>query len=208
MVCAGYIIKFDFKYQRFIKTLQLLNSTPYFKYFNLIFNLFHYICQKTIRLATNKHAQIRYIALDKCFRNTGRKYFIEDLMEVCSEAIYNYTGIPTKISRRQIFMDMIAMNDVFGSDTDVPEIIERCKEGRRVYYRYTDPTFSVSNQPMTANEQMQLKESLQTLSRFKGFPQFEWIEDVTTRLSAALNLDNNTKPVIEFEQNDYLIILR
>ncbi len=155
-------------------------------------------------MATNKQAQIRYIALDKCFRNTGRKYFYEDLIAACSEAIYNATGIQTGVSRRQIFSDLDDMNTLYGAETGFEDIIDRIKEGRRVYYRYKDPNFSISSQPMTANEQMQLKESLQTLSRFKGFPQFEWIEDVTTRLSAALNLDNNTKPVIEFEQNAYL----
>lgn len=155
-------------------------------------------------MATNKQAQIRYIALDKCFRNTGRKYFYEDLIAACSEAIYNATGIQTGVSRRQIFSDLDDMNTLYGAETGFEDIIDRIKEGRRVYYRYKDTTFSITSQPMTANEQIQLKESLQTLSRFKGFPQFEWIEDVTTRLSAALDLDNTTKPVIEFEQNAYL----
>jgi len=30
-------------------------------------------------MATNKHATIRYQALDKCFRNPGRRYYIDDL---------------------------------------------------------------------------------------------------------------------------------
>lgn len=155
-------------------------------------------------MATNKQAQIRYLALDKCFRNTGRKYFIDDLIELCSEALYNTTGLQSGVSRRQIFKDLEDMNTLYGAETGFDDIIDRIKEGRRVYYRYKDPTFSITSQTMTANEQLQLKESLQTLSRFKGFPQFEWVEEITTRLSAALNLDNNTKPVIEFEQNDYL----
>jgi len=36
---------------------------------------------KIIPMATNKNAIIRYQALDKCFRNPGRKYFMDDLMD-------------------------------------------------------------------------------------------------------------------------------
>ncbi len=32
-------------------------------------------------MATNKHAIIRYQTLDKCFRNPGRTYYIDDLIE-------------------------------------------------------------------------------------------------------------------------------
>lgn len=43
-------------------------------------------------MATNKHAIIRYQALDKCFRNIGKRYFMDDLIEACNQAIYEFTG--------------------------------------------------------------------------------------------------------------------
>ena len=36
-------------------------------------------------MATNKNALIRYKILDTCFRNPGKKYFIEDLIEKCAD---------------------------------------------------------------------------------------------------------------------------
>lgn len=57
-------------------------------------------------MATNKHAIIRYEALDRCFSNKGRKFFINDLIAYVSEAIKDYTGSEASISRRQIFKDM------------------------------------------------------------------------------------------------------
>ena len=39
-------------------------------------------------MATNKHAIIRYQTLDKCFRNPGRTYYIDDLIQACNDAIY------------------------------------------------------------------------------------------------------------------------
>ena len=42
-------------------------------------------------MATNKHAIIRYQALDKCFRNIGKRYFMDDLIDACNQAIYEFT---------------------------------------------------------------------------------------------------------------------
>ena len=44
-------------------------------------------------MATNKHAMIRYQALDKCFRNPGRKYFMDDLVQACNDALYDLSLI-------------------------------------------------------------------------------------------------------------------
>ncbi|WP_238567136.1 hypothetical protein [Jejuia pallidilutea] len=41
-------------------------------------------------MSTNKHAIIRYQTLDKCFRNTGKRYYIEDLLEACNTAIFEF----------------------------------------------------------------------------------------------------------------------
>jgi hypothetical protein len=57
-------------------------------------------------VATNKHAIIRYHALDQCFSNPGRKYFIDDLMDACNKALYEYTGMSDGVKRRQIFEDI------------------------------------------------------------------------------------------------------
>jgi hypothetical protein len=57
-------------------------------------------------MATNKHAVIRYQTLDKCFRNPGRKYFIEDLINACNDALFQSYGMTVRIKRRQLFEDI------------------------------------------------------------------------------------------------------
>ena len=64
-------------------------------------------------MATNKHAIIRYQTLDKCFRNPGRKYFIEDLVEACSIAIYEFSGNNNGIKRRQVLEDIKFMESIW-----------------------------------------------------------------------------------------------
>jgi hypothetical protein len=119
-------------------------------------------------MATNKHALIRFKALDKCFRNTGRQYFMEDLIEACSQAIYDYSGIRTSVSRRQIFDDITYMESEDGYRIE----LDRLKSGKKVYYRYNDQNFSIDNLPLNTKEEQQLKEALLTLSRFKGIQHF------------------------------------
>jgi len=151
-------------------------------------------------VATNKHAIIRYQALDKCFRNTGRKYYVDDLIKACNNAIYDFTGTDVGISRRQVFEDIKFMESSQG--WSVP--LDRCRDGHKVYYRYSDTSFSINNQPLNETEENQLKEALMTISRFKGMPQFGWIDEISARLDAGLGLSKSKKKIIEFEQNDYL----
>ncbi len=151
-------------------------------------------------MATNKHATIRYQALDKCFRNPGRKYYIDDLIEACNIAIYDYTGIDLGVKRRQIFDDIKFMESPQG--WNIP--LDHNRDGHKVYYRYEDMTFSINNQPLNENEETQLKETLLTLSRFKGMPQFEWMDEILARLDSGLGLTEPNAKIIKFDQNNYL----
>jgi hypothetical protein len=126
-------------------------------------------------MATNKNATIRYQSLNRCFRNPGRKYFIEDLIEACNTSLLDNDPSSTGIKRRQIFEDIKFMRDSQGFDAP----IESYKDGKKVYYRYSDLSFSINNQPLNEMEANQLKEALLTISRFKGMPQFEWIDEIS-----------------------------
>ena len=151
-------------------------------------------------MATNKHAIIRYQTLDKCFRNPGRKYYLEDLIEACNNSIYEFTGSDIGIKKRQIFEDIKFMESPQG--WNIP--LEHYREGHKVYYHYSDTSFSINNQPLNETEENQLKEALLTLSRFKGMPQFEWVDEISARLDSGLGLSHSTDKIIEFEQNNYL----
>jgi predicted DNA-binding transcriptional regulator YafY len=151
-------------------------------------------------LATNKHAIIRYQTLDKCFRNPGRKYFIDDLVTECNNAIYDFSGISDGVKRRQVYDDITFMESEQG--WSVP--LQRRKEGRKVFLRYDDTNFSINNSPLNSAEENQLKEALLTLSRLKGMPNFAWVDEITTRINAGLDLSNQSSKVIEFDQNQYL----
>ncbi|MCF6222908.1 MAG: WYL domain-containing protein [Flavobacteriaceae bacterium] len=152
-------------------------------------------------MATNKHAQIRYNTLDKCFRNPGRQYTLEDLLEECNRAIYGFDPNSEGIKRRQLYDDIRYMESEQGWSI---ELAENIKQGRKRVYRYVDSNFSISNQPLNEADANHLKSALLTLSRFKGLPQFDWVNELTIRLEDSFSLTKETKDIISFEENEYL----
>lgn len=152
-------------------------------------------------MATNKHAQIRYNTLDKCFRNPGRQYTLEDLLEACNQAIYDFDPNAEGIKRRQLYDDIRFMESEHGWHIVLAEDL---KLGRKKIYRYADPNFSISNQPLNEADANHLKSALITLSRFKGLPQFDWVEELSLRLEDNFNLNNETENIISFEENEFL----
>lgn len=151
-------------------------------------------------MATNKHATIRYHALDTCFSNTGRRYFIEDLIKGCNEALYEFTGLLDGVKRRQIFDDIKFMESEQG--WSIP--LDRLKEGKRTYYQYSDRDYSIKKQAINQSEAEQLRETLSILTRFKGIPQFEWIEELLVRVEDTFQLKGENQVIVGFEQNPFL----
>ena len=66
-------------------------------------------------MATNKNATIRYQTLNRCFRNPGRKYYMEDLVDACNDSLLDIDPSSTGIKKRQIFDDIKFMRDSQGS---------------------------------------------------------------------------------------------
>ena len=151
-------------------------------------------------MPTNKNAQIRYKILDNCFRNSGRRYFIEDLISECNRVLKEIDPNSKGISRRQIFEDIAFMESGEGWSVD----LFRGKEGKRVYYRYDDPSFSINNMPLNESDINRLQTTLQTLAQFRGMPQFEWMYELLPKLKQGISSSGTKKTIVEFDSNQYL----
>lgn len=148
----------------------------------------------------NKSPLTRYKILDACFRNPGKRYFIEDLIIECDKILLEINPDSKGISRRQIFDDIAYMESSAGWSIE----LERHREGKRFFYRYQDLSFSISNMPLNEVEINHLKEAIDTLTQFKGMPQFEWVNEMVPKLRQRLKTDGAEKKIMEFESNDYL----
>ena len=150
-------------------------------------------------MPTNKNAAIRYQALNNCFRNPGKRYYIDDLIDACNEALLDIDPASSGVKHRQIYEDIKFMQDSRGFNAPIKSF----KDGRKAFYRYTDLKFSINSQPLNEQEAQQLKESLLTLSRFRGLPQFDWVSEMIVRLEQTFKLKSQEN-VLSFEENPYL----
>jgi predicted DNA-binding transcriptional regulator YafY len=82
--------------------------------------------------------------------------------------------------------------------------LDRCKDGKKVYYRYSDLKFSINNQPVNATEINQLKSALAMLTRFKGLPQFEWMNEMLLKFDQTLHLTTENREIVGFDHNEFL----
>ena len=153
-------------------------------------------------MSTNKHAQIRYQALDRCFRNPGRRYYIEDLIEACNRALFDQAGVVDGVKERQVRQDIRDMESIWGVPLCKP------RDGKKTYYHYEDSHYSINNQLLNETEISQLKETISMLNRFKGMPQFRWMEEILARFESVFQLREATVGIVGFEENPYLKRLR
>ncbi len=148
-------------------------------------------------MSVNKNALIRYKALDRCFRNTGRRYRINDLLDACNDALAEEDPESSGIQVRQLYMDILFMESEQG--WSIP--LEKVKDGRMVYYRYSDPGFSINNQPLNQAEAEQLRAAVEVISRFSGTPEFEWVNELIPKIESRFGLVERKAPAIGFESN-------
>ena len=148
-------------------------------------------------MAQNKGAIVRYRAIDKCLRSKHGKYGIEELRRACEEALYDAFMEQRTVSVRQIKYDLNHIQ----SNAGYRAIIETYKEGKKAYYRYEAPDFSIEKTPISPEEMDQLKGTILMLNRFKGMPHFEWMEELLSKLEDKFHLKSSEESVIGFEQN-------
>lgn len=145
-------------------------------------------------MADTKYPNIRYQTLNRCFRNKYKRYYIDDLIEACSDAIYEYCGKEIGCSRRTILDDINFMESDAGWQIE----LERVRDGHKVYYRYKDQDFTINESALSEAECAKLNETVLLLEKFRGLPCFEWVDDILFKLQSGFKKSSDT--VIEFEQ--------
>ncbi|MBK8626358.1 MAG: WYL domain-containing protein [Saprospiraceae bacterium] len=151
-------------------------------------------------MAINKNALIRYKILDQCFRNFGKNYFIEDLIEECNKVLSEMDSSSDGISLRQVRDDIAFMRSKEGWEIELADL----KEGKKKIYRYAVEGFSINNMPLNEMEINKLKSALGILSQFKGMPQFEWINEMIPKLKEGITIEENNTHIMDFDSNQYL----
>ncbi|WP_158860178.1 hypothetical protein [Lunatibacter salilacus] len=150
-------------------------------------------------MAKNKHLDVRLRVLDRYLRRHKGRYDLDALTAACAEALFEYDGT-MGISSRQIRKDL----EYLESEQGYKAPLERYRHPghpRKILFRYHDPDFSISQQPLSSEDARQLQETLLTLQRFKGLPQFDWIQELSVKLQKLIDTKISQIPIISFDNN-------
>lgn len=151
-------------------------------------------------MATNKNALIRYLTIDKCLQNSGRKWMLDDLIEACSDALYEYEGKDTYVSKRTVQLDIQNMrSDKLGYNAPISVYEKK-------YYKYDTPNYSITDIPVTDMDLDILTESMEMLRQFKNFSLFSELNGVIQKLEDKVYRETKDQsPIIHLDKNDQLL---
>jgi len=147
-------------------------------------------------MAVNKNALIRYKTIDKCLQNTMRDWTLKDLIQSCSDALYEFEGRDINVSTRTVQLDIQMMRgEKLGYNAPI-EVYDR------KYYRYTDVDYSIANIPLTEGDMDVLSETMDMLRQFQNFSLFDEFKGVFNKLEDKIYTERHKKPaVIHIDQN-------
>lgn len=145
-------------------------------------------------MPVNKNAYLRYQLLDQCFSNKYRRFGIAELLDfVCDKLGYN-------ISLRQLWEDIsnLRLGPYYAP------IVATRYDGRKCYYHYSDPNFSIFKHELSIEELTKLRSTIEMLGRYRGIPANAWLEEVISNLEYRMGIKTDRENLIDFEHNDRL----
>jgi hypothetical protein len=147
-------------------------------------------------MSINKLALIRYKTIDECLQNRFKKWTLEDLIDKVSDALYEYEGIDSGISKRTIQADIQLMrSDKLGYNAPIIVL-------ERKFYAYEDKEYSITKAPMNPADLEKMKEIVGVLKQFNGFNYFDEMSDMITKLENNLQKSQpQSRNCIQFESH-------
>lgn len=150
-------------------------------------------------MAQNKNALIRYRTIDKCLQNSYRTWTLDDLIEACSDVLYEYEGRGVNVSKRTIQLDIQLMrSDKLGYNAPI-EVYDK------KFYRYADEDYSITDIPLNENDMHVLSETVEMLKQFKDFSLFSELGGIIQRLEDKIYTEKTHQPsIIHLDKNEHL----
>ncbi|MBQ4820740.1 WYL domain-containing protein [Aquimarina sp. MMG016] len=150
-------------------------------------------------MAQNKNALIRYKTIDKCLQNNNRSWTLDNLIEACSDALYEYEGRDINVSKRTVQLDIQMMrSDKLGYNAPI-EVYDK------KYYKYADEDYSITDIPLTENDMNVLSETVEMLKQFKDFSLFSELGGIIQRLEDKVYTEKTQQAsVIHLDKNEKL----
>lgn len=115
-------------------------------------------------MPSNKNALIRYRVIDQCLRNRFRRWTIDDLVDACSEALYDMEGIRKGVSLRTVQADIQMMrSDKLGYNAPIEVYDQK-------FYRYADPNYSINKALLEEEDVLIIENAIALLGKEENQP--------------------------------------
>jgi predicted DNA-binding transcriptional regulator YafY len=131
----------------------------------------------------------RYLVLDKCLRDQHKFYYKDDLVKAVNRMLERYGFTP--VSQRTVEDDLKFMQSGEGFGA----MLAKRYDGHTKIYTYEDPHYSIMKMPMTDRESDLLSATIMMLSRFRGMPNYAWLENTLRMLRVKFNVGAKTASV-------------
>lgn len=152
-------------------------------------------------MPVNKNAQFRYQVLDRCFSDFRRKYDIDELLEIVNNRLRDLCGEDSTIKMRQLRDDISAIRKMLPDGLYLDPFP---LEGKKCYYRYSEPNCSIFKNELSVEEVQKLRSTIDMLGHYRGTPGNAWLEEVISNLEYRFGIKSNQENVVAFEQNERL----
>ena len=136
----------------------------------------------------------RYLVLDRCLRDQHRYYHLEDLVDAVNRMLERYDFYP--VCQRTVQQDLKFMQSEEGFGVK----LAKRYDGLTKIYTYAHEGFSIMKLPMTDRESDLLSATIMMLSRFRGMPNYKWLENTLRMLRVKFNVGAKTASV-NLDQN-------
>lgn len=147
-------------------------------------------------MPVSKNALIRYKTIDRCLQNHYRRWTLENLIDACSDALYDLEGRDEGVSKRTVQLDLQNLRKLYNAPIKVVD---------HKYYIYENPDFSITESPLSEEDVKQMTEAVKVLRELSGFQEFSGMEDIMGRLEDVVHIARDkSRPVVFFEKNDRL----
>ena len=142
----------------------------------------------------NRATLIRISTIDRCLQNHYRRWTINDLIDACTDALAEFEGRSTPVSRRTFQNDLALMrSDRLGYNA--PIVVKENK-----YYEYEDPDYSITHLPLNQEGLDALNSALDVLRQLQGFPQLASSIDTISKLNEQIaRHTDNSLPAMDLE---------
>lgn len=132
-------------------------------------------------MPANKNALIRYKTIDRCLRNRYRRWTLDDLVDACSDALYDMEGIAKGVSTRTVQGDLQMMrSDKLGYYAPI-EVYDN------KYYRYSDPDYSITNTHITTEDYNLIVKAVNMIKEYREDGDIDKLDEVLGRVKDKLN---------------------